>query len=395
MPRLLNAVRVNCPTTGTGATLAIGSAVSTAYQTPGAAGAVAGDTYTITIDDGAQREITAGTVGAGATSIDRAATPIWSSTGGRLNLSGAAIISFGPAAADLMNPDLSGTPGAPPAGLVRLGETALAGCDWPSWRSAQTPERFVNPLLSRTRWGAWVSSWNTSIPIGLNVSTNISQLNVAAVGSNFANTSYASRQPYINHATGTTAGTLAYTFNSNNASRQIGISAGGGVGGFLAVFRFFYGTGANTVTAFRSFVGLSFSNVAPTNVDQSTLLNIIGIGKPAGSNNLSIFYGGTTAQMPIDLGADFPANTVNNDLYEFILFSDPNDVTKLNYQVNRWSGSGISIFRTVTGTIGNTTPGTTLPTSGTAMGPHIWVTNNTTAANVELRFSSFHFWADA
>ena len=57
------------------------------------------------------------------------------------------------------------------------------------------------------------------------------------------------------------------------------------------------------------FVGLDALTAAPTNIDPSTKVNCIGVAQIATSNNLNIVYGNATAKTPIDLGANFPANT--------------------------------------------------------------------------------------
>lgn len=396
MAKQLNAVRVNCSTAGMGTTLALGAAVSAAFQTAAAAGALAGENHTITIDDGTQREITTGTIGAGATTIDRAATPIWSSTGARLDLSGSATISFGPSAGDLNTPDLFGTPAAPGPGLVRLGESPLAGLDFPSWRSNGVPERFMNPLLSRTKWEG-VSALTTGVSLIYYNFANTQFTNTGfGNGGSFSSADYANRQLKSTFSTTATVGNVA-SMIPNGAAALRQFVGGSNAGGFLASFRFAFTAQANPIlpTSTRAFIGLGANaSGAQTNVNPSTLVNSIGVARVDGSNNLNIVFGGSTAQTPIDLGANFPVFGGITSFYELLLFSDPNDNSRVGYTVNRWNGASNVIVNTISGWITNTTPGTTLPATSTAMGPNIWLSNNSDAASASMTFSSYYAWSE-
>ena len=192
-----------------------------------------------------------------------------------------------------------------------------------------------------------------------------------------ASTNAATRTHRHALTTGSTAGAMASLYQS--ASPGIFLSAGSGNGGFHWT--------ATVVPALagpsgqRQFVGLSSSLAAPTNVEPSSLTNVIGFAQLSGSTNWQVVFGGSSAQTPIDLGSNYPANTASVDLYQFHIFSDPNDATQIFYRVIRNKGQ----FDTGDVAIANTTPGTTLPATSTALSwLRFWTTNNATAADSRL-----------
>jgi len=133
-----------------------------------------------------------------------------------------------------------------------------------------------------------------------------------------ATTNLLTRMTRLGFVSAATAGALA---GAREAAAKFTTGAGPGLGGFFARYRFGISDAA-TVAGARMFVGLDALTAAPTNIDPSTKVNCVGVGQIATSNNLQIIYGNATAKAPIDLGADFPANT-NTDAYELNLFSPP------------------------------------------------------------------------
>ena len=133
-----------------------------------------------------------------------------------------------------------------------------------------------------------------------------------------ATTNLLTRMTRLGFVSAAAAGSLA---GAREAVAKFTTGAGPGLGGFFARYRFGISDAA-TVAGARMFVGLDAITAAPTNIDPSTKVNCVGVGQIAASNNLQIIYGNATAKAPIDLGANFPANT-NTDAYELNLFSPP------------------------------------------------------------------------
>ena len=133
-----------------------------------------------------------------------------------------------------------------------------------------------------------------------------------------ATTNLLTRMTRLGFVSAISVGALA---GGREAVAKYTTGAGPGLGGFFARYRFGVSDPA-TVAGARMFVGLDALTAAPTNIDPSTKVNCVGVGQIAASNNLQIIYGNATAKTPIDLGANFPANT-NADAYELNLFSPP------------------------------------------------------------------------
>ena len=202
-----------------------------------------------------------------------------------------------------------------------------------------------------------------------------------------ANTSFYTRINKFSQVSTTTAGTFgSAVYNSNNQQViTLGVPGTPNVGGFLWVYTFGIG---DTVASPRTFVGLSSATTAATNVEPSTLTNVIGVGQGAADTNLKVFYGGSAAQTPIDLGANFPTNTSSTDWYQVVLFAPPNLNNTVYYQVTRQNTGNVA-SGTLTGTAG-----TVLPANTTNLFWRGWRTNNATAAAVTLQYGAMYIETD-
>ena len=186
-------------------------------------------------------------------------------------------------------------------------------------------------------------------------------------------------------------GTVSSATANNVAGYRVSVAqftlGTGTLGGFSFVIRFGI-SDASLVANARMFVGLRNTTTAPTNVDPGTITNCIGVGHSNGDTNLFLYYGGSAAQTPIDLGSNFPTNTTNTDLYELMIFANPYVSGEFNYRVERL-GTNFIAEGTVTGT-----PGTQIPNSTTLLTHNSFRTNNTTASAVGLDFISIYFETD-
>jgi hypothetical protein len=241
----------------------------------------------------------------------------------------------------------------------------------------------IQPHLTRNK----VQRWN---PIGNSASAptsdGIQGLTVVgtATARNVATTNRLTRMKRIGYVSAATAGSLC---GLTNAVMQNTIGNGSGEGGFHLIYRFAC-TDAATVSGARQFCGQTNNATAPTNVEPSTLTNCIGVGHGASDTNLKIYFGGSAAQTPIDLGASFPANTLAVDPYELALFASPSD-QNVGYRVENLRTGAVA-----EGVITNTTPGTTLPLNSAFLGPRIWRCNNATALAVGIDVIGFQIESD-
>jgi hypothetical protein len=194
-----------------------------------------------------------------------------------------------------------------------------------------------------------------------------------------ATTNAFTRQRRLGYVSAALAGSLA---SVRVAVAQV--TTGGVTGsGFRKIVRFGVSDAALVATA-RMFCGVSANTGAPTNVEPSTLTNVIGIGEGAANTNLHLFYGGTTAQAPINLGANFPTTATSTDVYELMLYAPAATASTVHYQVTRLNTGDIA-SGTLTGTAG-----VALPAVTTLLTPMVcWRSNNATAVAV-----AFDLFAD-
>jgi hypothetical protein len=120
----------------------------------------------------------------------------------------------------------------------------------------------------------------------------------------------------------------------------------------------------------RQFIGMTTSLSAPSSADPSTLTNIIGIGTgdSNSSGNLWLYYGGSTAQTPINLGASF---FQASDMWDRIIIESPAHSPGEVY---------VTVFRPETNVITTKrliaiTPGDELPDYNTPMHLTAWRSN--------------------
>jgi hypothetical protein len=242
----------------------------------------------------------------------------------------------------------------------------------------------LQPFLARNKVGYWNPPGNaTTVPgvFGYTALTTIGTVTARSI----ATTNIFTQMRRLGFVSSATAGNFA---SGRVAFAQIAIGNGSGVGGFYKVCRF--GTSdAATVAGARMFVGVSSTTGAPTNVEPSTLTNSIGVGHGAGDTNLMMYCGGSSAQTPVNLGANFPANTLSADAYELALYSPPSDSTHVYWEVTRINTGDVATG-TFTGVSGTDIPSpTTLLTYQWA-----WRTNNATAKAVGLDIMSDYIETD-
>ena len=193
-----------------------------------------------------------------------------------------------------------------------------------------------------------------------------------------AATNLLTRMTRLGYVSAATAGALA---GGREAVVKYTTGAGPGLGGFFARYRFGVSDAAPVAGA-RMFIGLDALTVAPTNIDPSTKINCIGVGQIGTSGNLHIIRGNATAKTPIDLGANFPANT-NADAYELSLFAPP--AGGCYWQVRR-----LNTTFEVTGFL----PSTEIPVATQLLCHQLWRCNNATALAVGLDVCGIYIETD-
>lgn len=275
------------------------------------------------------------------------------------------------------------TPSSPPANTVTIFGRNIAGRMFPAFVGPSGLDTSLQPLLARNKIGYWNPPGNaTTVPgvFGFTAPTVVG----TATARNVATTNFATRLRRLGYVSAATARALT---EQRVAVAQYTVGTGAGLGGFTFIVRF-VPSNATAVSDERFFTGLTSATGAATNVEPSTLTNVIGLAQLSTSTNLQIVYGGSAAQTPIDLGAGFPGNTLSTEAYELALFSSPNMNNSVGYIVTRLS-TGAVASGTLTGVAG-----TALPASTTLLTYKTWKTNNTTATAVAFDIASVYIETD-
>lgn len=277
---------------------------------------------------------------------------------------------------------LNTSPAAANSGEIKVYSRKVAGRMLPAFIGYFGIDSLLQPFLGRNKIGYWNPPGNgTTVPgvIGFAAPT---VTGFTAATRNVATTNIFTRMRRLGYGSAATAGSIGMWLNSYQYT--VG-SPSTLLGGFTYVVRFGISDAA-AVAGARMFMGMRASST-PTNVEPSTLTNCIGVGHGAADTNLKLFYGGSAAQTPIDLGANYPTNTRSEDPYELALFS-PNNSGDVYWEVTNLK-TGIA----TAGQIVNS-GGTVLPTNTTLIGVWGYRTNNTTALAVGLDVISAYIETD-
>ena len=285
------------------------------------------------------------------------------------------------AVSDYISLSSTTTPPVPAPGTLNVFKREIGGRNFLATQGPSGLDTALQPLLARNKVGYWNPPGNANTVPGVFGFTAPTVTGFTATARNVATTNHFTRYRRLGYVTAATAGAVGQW---RVAVYQHTIGDGAGVGGFTYITRFGVSDAA-TVSGARMFFGMK-SSATPTNVEPNTLTNAIGMCSGAADTNFKICYGGSSAQTPIDLGANFPANTLSTDMYELVLFASPAS-TDINFEVTR-----LNTGDTATGTISGTN--TQRPSPTTLLAPWGYRTNNATALAVGLDVASAYIETD-
>lgn len=317
-----------------------------------------------------------GDVTGAASSTDNSVARFHSTTGRVLQNSGVQITDNG----EVTLPAVA-APAIPAANKINLFARAVAGRMLPAFVGPGGLDSSLQPLLARNKVGYWCPPGNATTVPGVFGFTAPTVTGFTATARNVATTNLFTRMRRLGYVTAATAGTVGQW---RQTYAQFTLGDGAGMGGFTYIVRFGISDAA-AVSDARMFMGVR-RDITPTNVEPSTLNQCVGIGHGAADTNLKLFYGGSAAQTPIDLGANFPINTSSVDMYELALFAAPN-ATDIDYEVTRLNTGHVA-----TGTLSGA--GTAIPNETTLIGPWGYRTNNASALAVAIDVASAYIETD-
>lgn len=237
----------------------------------------------------------------------------------------------------------------------------------------------LQPHLGGNRIGVWLPPGNaTTVPLadGIAAPTGTGTATARSV----ATTSLATAMRRLGYVSAATAGSLA---GARLAAAQFFRGDATAKGGFHLRIRFVCSDAA-TVAGARTYVGLAAATGAPTNVDPSSQVNILGVGCDTADSTFSVMSNdGAGTATKVALGANFPANTLSADAYELELFC-PSGGGDVRYRVERLN----------TGDVASGTISSNFPASTTLLAIQLWRSNNATALAVGIDLCSLYIETD-
>lgn len=154
-----------------------------------------------------------------------------------------------------------------------------------------------------------------------------------ATAVSFASTNLCTRAPRLGYLSAATAASLAGV-RTTNGSTQAYIRAGRG---FDVTIQFSI---IATVSDRQLYAGLAPGTTTFNTGNPSNALNSIMLGMDSTDTNLQIMHNdGTGSCTKIDLGASFPAPTINQDFYELRLYQAPGSLNVGYYVENLHNGN--------------------------------------------------------
>jgi len=277
---------------------------------------------------------------------------------------------------NLRLPSIS-TPSTPAAGGINLFGRSVASRIQPAFIGPNGVPSTLQESLARNRVAWWSAAGNGTV-----VSTNGFAFTAigTATAANVATTNlhtWSRRIEYLVTAAATTA-----IAGYRAAAAQYGTGNAAGRGGFWYVSTFGPATGVATATT-RSFTGLRNVITAPTDVEPSTYVNLLGAGWDAADTNIQIMHNdasGTATK--IDTGIAVP--TVDRtSLYELAMYCAPNGTTIY-----------FEFTDLVNGTVFTANTNTNIPSNTTLLGAQGWCSVGGTSSVIGYAFSSLYISTD-
>lgn len=248
--------------------------------------------------------------------------------------------------------DAAANPTAPTTGNSRLFGKNIAQQRFLSVKGPLGDYHTLQPNIGRNSVSLWAPIGNsTTVGTGgaAGALTAVGTATAATMAATNAHTMMKRVEWLVTVAAATAVAGFRYT------SQVWSRSALANYGGFKFVCRWGPATGATVATA-RAFTGFRNQTAAPTDVEPSTQINVIGMGWDAADTNIQIMHNdGTGTCTKVDLGASFPVPSADRtNVYELTMFCCPTDTSRVDWQVEN-----LSTFAVATGSITTDLPATT------------------------------------
>lgn len=272
----------------------------------------------------------------------------------------------------LVIPSAASKPASPSSGNMRLFAKPQAGRHMPAFMGPSGLDSVLQPHLAKNGWALWKPTFTgtTITAIGGPALTATG----TATSAPWATTSLHTLVQRVDYLVTTAATTAVAGFRVASATWR-------GTDGYHFMFRAAPATG-NTNGTKRCFIGLQSSTAAPTDVQPSSLTNIVGVGYDAADTNWQVMRNdGTGTATKIDTGIARP--TADRDqMLSVMIFSPPGGA---------WVG--VRIVNEVTGAAYESAQlSTDIPAATTALCPNAYVSVGGTSSVVGIAFAGL--WVD-
>jgi hypothetical protein len=279
-------------------------------------------------------------------------------------------------------------PTAPAANNIILYGKNIGGRMLPKFVGPSGFDTALQPLIGTNRFALWNPPPQVATAPGTTVGVNgISwTTNGTLTARTIATTNMFTRMKRLGFQTASGTNNIACGAYNANATYTIGTATTPALGGFYFIAKF---GDQDTTAATRFFCGFSSTVTANIPGEPSTFTNAIGVGYGTADTNYKIFYGGSAAQTPIDLGSSFPCKLANTTPMEVILFAPPNASNTVHYRI-----TVLSTGNTTSGALTAATIGTQLPANTTLLAPRVSKNNVGTGAATGFDMSSIYIESD-
>ena len=274
------------------------------------------------------------------------------------------------------------SPTAPTAG-AKVFAASCGGRSLPAFRGATGAAMPVQASLGLSRISAWFAIPSSGSVSVLGVSTAVIATTGSAQAGSISATNRYTRSVKVEYLQETAATTNFAGWRLTATLCTIGAAADGD-GGFFFACRWGPATGVSTTTN-RAFVGLDARTSAPTDVEPSSITNMVGMGWDAADTNIQFMYRGAGSVTKVDLGANFAVPTSDRSkLYELVMYSPPGTSQSVSYRVTDL----------ITGTSTSGTVSSNLPTNSTFLAPRGWMSVGGTSSVIGIAFLSLYLETD-
>lgn len=277
---------------------------------------------------------------------------------------------------------LQASPTAPAADRAKLLVTKSGGRLMPMFIGPNGQKATVQPHVGKNKLAVWNAAGNST------TITAEGQPALTATGTatavNVAQTNALTRRRRLEYLVTVAATTAVAGFRAPAAQWTIGDPSLADQGGFHFVCIWGTATGGATSTH-RAFVGMANSVAAPTDVEPSTITNIIGMGWDAADTNVQLMYRGAGAVTKVDLGASFPVPSADRaNAYMLEMYSPPGTTQKVGYKVTN----------VITDAVAEGEVTTNLPTTATYLAPRGWMSVGGTSSVIGIALSQLYVESD-